>query len=353
MLIARAPVRVSLVGGGTDLESYYRRFGGLVVSATIDRYFYVFVSLNGTKAIQVTSSDYRAFFRHQPGQPALWDGDLALPRVLLDEFGIEPGVSIFLASEIPPGTGLGSSSAVSVALTKAFSALCGLQLGRAEIAELACRVEIERLGMPIGRQDQYSSAFGGLNVLSFGADGVQVEPLGLPGPIERALERRLMLFFTGSSHAAATILRQQDSASRGGDETVVANLHRIHEAAGRGIGLLRSGDLAGFGALLDEAWEAKKRLAPGITTPTIDRWYEVARTHGAEGGKIAGAGGGGFLLLSCPEQAQAAVTAALDAEGLVRMDFSFERAGATILMDAIPRLRALGTLGPVPLGVAS
>jgi D-glycero-alpha-D-manno-heptose-7-phosphate kinase len=345
MLIARAPVRVSLAGGGTDFEAYYREHGGLVVSTTIDRYFYVFVNLNGSDSVQVTSSDYRTFLRHQRGQPLLWDGDLRLPRAFLHHFGIDSGIAIFLASEIPPGTGLGSSSAVAVALAKALGALCQLSLSKAALAELASHIEIEKLGMPIGRQDQYAAAFGGLNAIRFGAHGAVVEPLHLPHEVEQALERRLMLFFTGSSRKSSSILTEQHAATRDHDRPVIESLHRIKAAAEETIALLRRGDLASYARLLHQSWEAKKQLARGISTPEIDRWYEVAREHGAAGGKITGAGGGGFLLLYCEEQHQPAVTSALESTGLVRMDYHFDRGGAVILMDALPRIRQFGELG--------
>lgn len=347
MLIARAPVRISFAGGGTDLEDYYREHGGLVVSTTIDKYFYVFASLNGSDSVQVTSSDFRTFFRQRRGEPILWDGDLALPRAFLHEFGLDSGISLFLASEIPPGTGLGSSSCVSVALAKALSALCQVRLSNAQLAELASHVEIVKLGMPIGRQDQYAAAFGGLNAIHFGPDGVRVEPLRLDPEVERGLERRTMLFFTGVSRSAAGILKHQQEASAQRDPAVIESLHRIRAMAHTTLRLLRAGDLHAFGVLLHESWQAKKRLAREVSNPKIDESYALARAHGALGGKIAGAGGGGFLLLYCEEPHQAAVTAALEANGLVQMSFRFERGGAVILMDAVPRLRPLGTPGQV------
>jgi D-glycero-alpha-D-manno-heptose-7-phosphate kinase len=347
MLIARAPVRISLAGGGTDLPSYYREFGGLVVSTTIDKYFYVFVNLRGADAAQITSSDYHTFFRQRRGEPLLWNGDLTLPRAFLHQFGIDSGVSLFLASEIPPGTGLGSSSAVAVALAKSLSTLIGLDLSNEHLAQLASYVEIEKLGMPIGHQDQYAAAFGGLNRIEFGPNGVTVEPLNLPAELELAFERCLLLFFTGVSRSAAAVLKEQQAATATVGSETVASLHSIKAMAEASTGLLRSGRFAEFGALLAESWEAKKRLARGITNPQIDEWYDLARTNGALGGKITGAGGGGFLMLYCEEQFQDAVTSALEAKGLVRMDFRFERSGAVILMDALPRVRPLGNAAGV------
>lgn len=342
MLIARAPVRISLAGGGTDLESYYRENGGLVVSTTIDKYFYVFVNLNGSDSAQITSSDYRTFFRQRRGEPINWDGDLTLPRAFLHQFGIDGGISLFLASEVPPGTGLGSSSTVSVALAKALGTLCGLNLTKSDLAELASYVEIQKLGMPIGRQDQYAAAFGGLNAIQFERDGITVEPLSLDPLVERTLDRRIMLFFTGASRAASSILKDQNAASSQPKSDTVTSLNRIKELARITIDLLQRGDLDAFGDLLDESWRMKKRLAKGISNPKIDDWYELARANGARGGKIAGAGGGGFLLLYCAESRQDDVTNALEADGLTRMDFHFERGGAVVLLDAIPRIRPIG-----------
>jgi D-glycero-alpha-D-manno-heptose-7-phosphate kinase len=342
MLIARAPVRISFAGGGTDLEAYYRENGGLVVSTSIDKYFYVFANLNGQDSVQITSSDYHTYFRQRRGEPLLWNGDLSLPRAFLNVFGIDAGISLFLASEVPPGTGLGSSSTVSVALAKALGSLCGWQLGKAQLAELASHVEIDKLCMPIGRQDQYASAFGGLNAMRFESGGVHVEPLNLPPEVESTLERRILLFFTGQSRTASSILKyQQRSAQQPGSTTVQA-LHQIRSMAETTLQLLRAGELDDFGALLHESWQAKKRLAQGISTQQIDAWYDLARSHGATGGKIAGAGGGGFLMLYCHEDAQEAVTTALEAEGLVRMDCHFDRGGAVVLMDTVPRVRRIG-----------
>src|SRR3990170_1782889 len=171
MLIVRAPVRVSFAGGGTDLPAYFQDYGGLVVSTTIDRYIYVFLNLNGQESVRITSSDYRTFYRHPAGEPIPWDGDLALPKAVLHEFGLDRGVSVFLASEIPPGTGLASSSAATVALVKALATACGRRMPKAEVAQLACYLEIEKLGAPIGWQDQYAAAYGGLNAIWFSRDG--------------------------------------------------------------------------------------------------------------------------------------------------------------------------------------
>jgi D-glycero-alpha-D-manno-heptose-7-phosphate kinase len=203
MLIARAPVRVSFFGGGTDLAAYYMRAsgeGGAVLSTTINKYVYVILGTSETHGLQITSSDYHTFYRHPRGEPLVWDGDLSLPRAVLHHFGVEHGVAMFLASEVPPGTGLGASSSVTVALVKAVSTARGLRLSPREVAELACDIEIGKLGKPIGVQDQYAAAFGGMNWMTFRRDGITVEPLAIAPEILLRLEANLVLAFTGSVH---------------------------------------------------------------------------------------------------------------------------------------------------------
>jgi D-glycero-alpha-D-manno-heptose-7-phosphate kinase len=339
MLIARSPVRVSFFGGGTDVPAYYERHGGAVLSTTIDKYVYVHLNTSTRDALQITSSDYRTFYRHTPGEPLLWDGDLSLPRAVLQQFGVEHSVSIFLASEAPPGTGLGSSSAVTVALIKGISAACGLNLTKAQVAELACYIEIEKLAKPIGRQDQYAAAFGGLNWITFDADEIAVQPINVRPEIVARLESNLLLMFTGATHDSAQILIHQTRASKADKGIVVDSLQAAHDLALQARGLLHSGQLDRFGALLDVAWQHKKHFAPGVSNDLIDRCYALARNNGALGGKIAGAGGGGFLLLYCDDGSIDRVESILMREGLRRMDFRFENDGGRVLFNAGLRLR--------------
>jgi D-glycero-alpha-D-manno-heptose-7-phosphate kinase len=240
------------------------------------------------------------------------------------------GVDLFLSAEAPPGTGLGSSSAMAVALVRALAAYQGASLEAREAAELACRLEIEQLGMPIGKQDQYASAFGGLNTLTFTARGVQVCPLHLEPATVDALRTRLLLFATGRSHRSPDILREQ-RARTGRTAAVTESLHALKALAGEMAAALRRGDLDGFGRLLDVSWQHKKRLSQKISSEVIDGWYRAAREAGALGGKITGAGGGGFLLLYCPPQAQPTVRAAMGEAGLRELSFSFDRDGARVL----------------------
>jgi D-glycero-alpha-D-manno-heptose-7-phosphate kinase len=343
MLIARAPVRISLAGGGTDLPAYYLRYGGVVINTTINRYFYVILNVNDDDSLQITSSDYQTFYRHVPDQELLSDGTLSLPRAILHHYGVDSGLSMFLASEIPPGTGLGSSSAVAVALVKAVSTACGWTLSKAEVAAEACYIELEKLGMPIGKQDQYASAFGGLNLFQFGSDGVAVEPLFLGAETWQTLQRNLLLFFTGSARHSTEILSKQSRSSAQEDPRVLAALHNVKTMTAQVKACLVKGDLDGFGELLHHNWQEKKRFAPGISNVRIDEAYHAACQHGALGGKITGAGGGGFLMLYCREPYQDAVTSALSRLGLQRMDFRFEQTGAQVLMNSGLRLNSLAT----------
>ncbi len=334
MLIARAPVRISFAGGGTDLPAYYERYGGAVVSTTIDKHFYVFLQVSGDEGMQITSSDYRTFYRHDADTPLLFDGDLSLPRAILSHFGLARGISMFLASEIPPGTGLGSSSTVAVAIVKAVTTARGLFLSKQQIAELACQIEIEKLREPIGKQDQYAAAFGDLNFIQFTAKGVTVEPLNISPETRRSLEKNILLFFTGATREASSILRAQKKSSEENDQHVLQALDAVKAMAWEMKACLEQGDLSRVGHLLHLSWQHKKKFAPGISTGLIDECYELALQNGALGGKVTGAGGGGFLMLYCEPACQPAVTHALKAKGLARMDLRFESEGARVLLNA-------------------
>lgn len=337
MLLVRAPVRISFAGGGTDLPSYYERFGGLVVSATIDKYFYVFLSQTDADEVQISSADFSAYARWSQGDDPVWDGRLDLPRAVLHDFNVGDGFSVFLASEVPPGTGLGSSSTVAVALTKAISTYLGQRPSPAEIAERAAYIEIEKLGSPIGKQDQYAASFGGLNVFVFERDRVEVQPLALDPDVRQRLESHLLLFYTGASRSANGILAEQRRSMSNGDGGVLDALHAIKTLAGEARRALEEGRLRRFGEILHESWEAKRRLARGVTNERIDHLYRRARESGAVGGKIAGAGGGGFLLLCCEPAHRDAMRAAMRAEGLHHVPFRFDSGGAKVLFNSAMR----------------
>jgi D-glycero-alpha-D-manno-heptose-7-phosphate kinase len=338
MLIARAPVRISFGGGGTDLPAFYERYGGAVLSTTIDRYVYVLLNVTQSSKLQITSSDYGTFYRHNSEEPLQWDGDLSLPKAILHHFGVTRGIRMFLASEVPPGTGLGSSSAVAVAIIKAVSMACGLELSRHDIAELACQMEIGKMRMPIGKQDQYAAAFGGFNLFTFESHGVHVEPTRVEPRILERFQQSILLFYTGASRDSSTILGEQTRRSSGEDATVLAALKSVKAIGYEVKRLLEVGKLSEIGELLHDSWEQKKRFASGVTKPFVDESYALARQRGAIGGKLTGAGGGGFLMLFCEPHHHVSVTEALEGRGLKRMDFNFEQSGARVLINNGVRL---------------
>lgn len=336
MLIARAPVRISYAGGGTDVEPYCTKYGGLVVSAAIDKYFYVFISPNGNGATQVSSADYRAFLRLANGSdPIGIGGELKHAEAALRYVGVDHGYSVFMASQVPAGSGLGSSSAVAVALVKGLSTLKHASLSKAELAAAACDIELNTLRMPIGRQDQYASAFGGVNSIRFSAHEVEVAPVVAPDGTLELLERSTMLFYTGLVHDSSVILRDQKARMSDATHSNLNQLHAIRRAAELVREALLRGDVNSVGPIMHESWIAKQTLSLGITNEAIDRAYATALAAGALGGKIAGAGGGGFLLLLCAPERQGEVETALHQLGLIRADFHFDFAGARVLMNNV------------------
>jgi D-glycero-alpha-D-manno-heptose-7-phosphate kinase len=333
VLIARSPVRISFGGGGTDLAAYYSRFGGMVVSATINKYIYGIVSKNFDTTFQVISADYRTILSVPiDGQSTNGGMEMKLCRVIHEHFNVHMPVNVFIASEVPPGTGLGSSSTLSVTLCNIFSTLTGQTMSRAQLAETAYTMETQRMDAPIGKQDQYAAAFGGLNCFEFAEDGVRVTPLKMTTTTIRTMERRLMLFYTGATRQAREILHEQRSASEQHSGRTIEALHQIKDLGWQIKAALEGGQLDDFGAMLDESWRHKKQLASGVSNPFIDEAYTQARANGALGGKITGAGGGGFLMLYCPEEHQPDVRGALERLGLQQMRCAFEFEGTRVLL---------------------
>jgi D-glycero-alpha-D-manno-heptose-7-phosphate kinase len=334
MIIARAPLRISFCGGGTDLPAYYSRFGGLVVSAAISRYCYVVAHEQPGSAITINSADYHDWVEFPSSSAVSVEPPLALPRVVLSWFIeqglLRGGINLFLAAEVPPGSGLGSSSAMTVALVTALNAYTGHMMPAVEVAELACHLEIERLGTPIGKQDQYASACGGLNTLTFTADGVKVSPLKLSAATIEALNERLLLFTTGQTRSSADILGPQQ-ANMQKQAQKDTPLHRMKGLAMEIRQALQEEDLDRFAYLLDVGWQEKKRLSQHISSQAIDQWYATARAAGARGGKITGAGGGGFMLLYCPPERQPTLRAALAQPGLRELSFQLDWQGSQII----------------------
>ncbi len=331
LLIARAPVRISFGGGGTDLPAYYTQFGGAVLSTAINRYIYTFISKAAGDALQIMSSDFRAFYRHEVGAAFETEGELGLAKAVLREFGAPDGLDVFLASQIPPGTGLGGSGAVAVAMITALAGWKGQTLSKQEAAELACDIAINRLHLPSGKQDEYGAAMGGLNQIVFTKDGTTVTPVPAAPETLETLQQRLMLFFTGKSRNSEKILASQSNASRQQDPATLERMHRIKALGQDMLETIASGRLDDFADLLHQSWVQKRGVNADISNNQIDQAYDSARKNGALGGKITGAGGGGFLMLYAHREQQPAITRDLAALGLARMDFRFDFDGARVL----------------------
>jgi len=328
-------VRISFGGGGTDLPAYYEQFGGAVLSVAINKYFYTILRTRADGRVQVISSDLRVFENWQNiANLPTKDSELEIPLAVLKELDCKVSVDLFLASEIPPGTGLGSSASVCVNILKTLTNYLQQPLSKYDLAERAFHIARDVLCKHVGKQDEYAAAFGGLNYISFHQDGsVEVEALDLETDLMRELQSKLMLFFTGSAHHSWDILREQESFTRSHSGTTVEALHEV-----KGLGLrmreaLKRAQLQVFGELLHESWEAKRKVSSKITTPRIDQLYALAREHGATSGKITGAGGGGFLLLYCEKQFQQPVRHALSAEGVHEMAFAFDTQGAQVIVN--------------------
>ncbi|MCU1286032.1 MAG: hypothetical protein JWO13_2382 [Acidobacteriales bacterium] len=335
MLIVRTPVRISFGGGGTDLPAYFENYGGAVLSTAINKYFYTIVGKRTDGHIQIISSDLRISETWKDINDMSVRGTaFEIPLAVLQELRCEMAVDVFLASEIPPGTGLGSSASACVNLLQAMATYLHLPFSKYDLAEKAFHIANHILQKPIGKQDEYAAAFGGLNFITFNRDGTTlIEPLRLePGFVNR-FQRKLLLFFTGATHHSWSILKEQETSMKMQKEAALQSLHNIRELAEKMRQALLAGDLREFGLLLHESWENKKRISSSISNSSIDRLYEVARDHGAVGGKITGAGGGGFMLLYCDEDNQPAVRDAFAAQGIREMRFDFDFNGTRVLVD--------------------
>lgn len=326
VLIARAPLCISFGGGGTDLPAYYEQHGGLVVSTTISYYTYAILTPSRSDDVQITFANQQSTCND-----LIWDRYLSLPKAIACYFHIDGGLTVFLASQVPPSAGLGCSGSVAVTMVKALAFWCGLDLGPAEVAEMACHVAVDEMKMPIGKQDQYAAAFGGLNCIRFSSKGVVVEPLEVSLETREALERGLVLFFAGSSPHSASILHREEQASREDERATIDRLDAIKELGSEIHGALIKGDMAAFGELLHESWMKKREMTQDITNEFLDRCYQAARDNGAVGGKVTEAGGMGGMVFYCPEEHQAAVTDALEAFGLQRQFFWLDTDGVQIM----------------------
>jgi len=328
MIITRSPLRISLGGGGTDLPSYYSRHGGYVLSAAIDKYLYICV--NRPAADDLIRLKYSRY--EEVSDVADIEHDLVRPTLeLLD---VRSNIEITSMADVPAGTGLGSSSTYLVALLTALHELKRERVPTQALAELAIHIEMELARHPVGKQDHYLAAFGGITALEIEPDGrVHPTPLNIAVGAAEQLRDRLMLFFTHVNRGANEILAAQRDATDAGAEDVLESLHMTKSIGFRIRDALERGDVDDLGHLMHEHWENKKRRPGGITNERIDGWYDAARAAGALGGKVVGAGGGGFLLLYCRPEVKGAVRATLARDGLREMVYAFDFEGAKVLMN--------------------
>jgi D-glycero-alpha-D-manno-heptose-7-phosphate kinase len=320
LIITRSPLRISLGGGGTDLPSYYLEHGGFVISAAIDRYVYITLHHTFQPGLIIKYSKMEA-----PASVAEVAHPIVREALQLVLGAGASHLEMTSLSDIPAGTGLGSSGSFTTALLTALHTLNKTVVGRQDLAEQACHIEIDRLGEPIGKQDQYIAAFGGLQCMHFEPGGnVRVEPLAASAETLFELEDNLVLFFTGYTRSASEILKEQDSKSKQKDSGMTQNLHFIKELGMESRRAFESGDPRRFGEIMHTHWEHKKQRSAGMSNPRIDEWYEAGRKNGAIGGKLIGAGGGGFLMFYAEDKTR--LRASMKALGLqeVRVRFDFE-----------------------------
>jgi D-glycero-alpha-D-manno-heptose-7-phosphate kinase len=324
MIITRSPLRISLGGGGTDLPSYYREHSGFLIAAAIDKYVYINVHQRFVEGFLLKySSLEEAATIDEIKHPIIRE---ALKLVDIRERNLE----ITSMADIPAGTGLGSSGSFTTALLKALHALKKNLVHPAELAEQACCIELEKLGEPVGKQDQYISAYGGITAFRFMPDGrVEAAPLKVSEETLFNLEDNLLLFFTGYARSASAILKEQDDKSKKADAAMADNLHFTKDVGKQSQKALEAGDLEEFARLMDVHWQRKKGRSKGMSNDDINAWYDYAMANGALGGKVIGAGGGGFLMFYAGDKVK--LRRAMREKGLAEVRFRFDFEGTRVL----------------------
>jgi D-glycero-alpha-D-manno-heptose-7-phosphate kinase len=324
MIITRSPLRISLGGGGTDLPSYYRKHSGFLIAASIDKYVYITLHQTFAPGLIVKYSKLERVDRPEQLQHPII-------REALRQLQVVGHLELTSMADIPAGTGLGSSGSFTTALLKALHTQKKNLIHARELAEQACNIEIDRLGEPIGKQDQYIAAFGGITCFQFlPNDQVEVRPLKLDTETLFNLEDNLLLFFTGYDRAASAILREQDERSKARDKDMVENLHFVKDLGYQSQEALEAGDLRRFAELMNVHWEYKKQRSGAMSSPEIDAWYALARENGALGGKLIGAGGGGFLLFYSEDKTR--LRRAMGPTGLREVRFRFDFEGTKVVI---------------------
>ncbi len=326
MIVSRVPLRITLGGGGTDLPSYYRRFGGYFLAAALDKYIYV--------CLNHSSVDPTLKLKYSESESVLSAESIRHPffREALLKYGIGGGLELASLTDVPSGTGMGSSGSFLVCLLAALRKYRNLSLDPQEIAEEAFEIEVGRLGFPVGKQDPYIAAHGGITAFEIDREGaVKVRPLQVSEAFSDRFCRRTLLFYTGLRRRSRDVLIHQQVSTEKEDPRMLDNLHAIREIGQRIERAIRDEDLDAVGGLMNEHWQLKRQRSSSITNQQIDAWYETALAHGALGGKLMGAGGGGFLIFICRDETSAGrIAGELVAAGLLRVDLRFDFTGIQV-----------------------
>ena len=327
MILSRAPTRITLGGGGTDLESYYSKYGGFVIAGAINKYCTILASRRFYDSIRLSYSKMEI-------KDNVADVEHRIFRAALELLGIEKGIELHSVSDVPANCGLGGSSSFTVALLNALHTYKKDFINQHQLAEEACHIEIDLLGEPIGKQDQYAAAFGGLSCLTFEKDGkVLVEPLRVSEEVIDQMEDSIVLFFTGKERSASEILFEQDRECKNHNSGMIENLHKIKDIGLQTRKYLENGQVNKLGEFLHVHWETKKKRSSNISDPFIDECYEFARKNGAVGGKLIGAGGGGFFLFYCEPENKPKLVVAMRKMRLRWSRFRFDSYGARIVVN--------------------
>jgi D-glycero-alpha-D-manno-heptose-7-phosphate kinase len=324
---SRAPLRISFGGGGTDVPPYSEERGGAVLNTTINKYAYCTIFPRSDKNIRVRSLDFGSTEKWKVKDTLRYNGNLDLVKAVLNHFDIDEGFDMFLQCDAPPGSGLGSSSTVIVAIIGAVSEWLHIPMTQYEIADLAYVLEREDLKLIGGKQDQYAATFGGFNYMEFSSGDVVVTPLRIRNDILNELHYCLLLCHTGKTRSSGNIIKEQKNKYQRGEEEVKTALDTIKKLAGEMKNTLVKGNIRHLGWLLDKSWESKKKFTDSITNPYIDNLYETAIENGAIGGKISGAGGGGFMFFICEFDKKHIVADKLEKIGAEVIDFTFDKYG--------------------------
>lgn len=325
---AKAPLRIGIAGGGTDVDPYASEKGGLVFNTTIDKYAYCTLIPNNTTTMTVISPDYGTFTQELTGEFLDYDGNSDLVKAAVNHFGVRQGFKAFIRSDVPPGSGLGGSSTLMVAIIKAFAEWQKIKMSKADLALLAYRLEREEIGLSGGKQDQYAAAYGGFNMMYFSKKGVEVKPLKVKDSLIKELEERSILCFTGKSRDSADIIDSQVKEMKSHNEKSDEAYDETKRLAGSIGRSMQLGDIDGAAAQLNLAWIQKKKFSSKVANPLIDDLYKTAMRNGAVGGKVSGAGGGGFMYFICAPGKKEKLVKKLTEKGAEIMEFSFDPKGA-------------------------